>query len=306
MKRKTHEEYVNEVSNSVTILGEYINCRTKINVKCNKCNHIWLVNPRNLLNKGHGCPECGRKKSADTKNWNISQECFINKIPKCLLDEISLLGKYVDQRSEIKVKCKKCGRIWVSQPCRLYKGHGCIECAKKELGIRNRKTQKQFEHDVALVHGNRIKVLGQYETSKKRIDVECNNCGYYWNPVAKRLLNRGCPVCKSSKAEYFISRLLDKNSVKYQREFVFPDLLGPGGGFLRFDFAIFHDHLSHLIEYDGVHHFLPQPKLGGKSYLNLIKQRDRIKTLYCQKNNIRLIRIPYTIKLKDIKIEDLL
>lgn len=282
MKTKTHEQYQDEVGPNFTILTRYVNSRTKVHVKCNTCSYQWSVNPRNLI-RGHGCPECGKKKSANTKNWDISQKHFIDKIPKCLSDQIDILTQYVDQRSKVEVRCKKCQRVWKSQPCRLYKGHGCIKCAKRELGIKNRKTQKQFEQDVVLIHGDRITVLGQYNTGKKRIDVRCNNCGYSWSPIAQRLLRRGCPVCKSSKAEYFISRLLDMNSISYRKEFTFPDLLGPGGGLLRFDFAIFDGVLSHLIEYDGIHHFLPQQKLGGEQYLSLVKQRDQIKNLYCQK-----------------------
>lgn len=54
-----------------------------------------------------------------------------------------------------------------------------------------------------------------------------------------------------------------------------------------------------MIEFDGEQHFKPTDFTSkqdiltiNKSFISL-KNRDQIKTTYCKKNNIKLIRIPY-------------
>ena len=54
-----------------------------------------------------------------------------------------------------------------------------------------------------------------------------------------------------------------------------------------------------LIEYDGSQHFDKTSKFYSKDLI----QTDKIKNEYCSKNNIHLIRIPYT---KFNQIEEIL
>jgi len=106
-----------------------------------------------------------------------------------------------------------------------------------------------------------------------------------------------------SKGEERINKYLIKNNFKFEREYSFPDckLRKP----LKFDFAVFNNNnsLKCLIEFDGKQHFESVDYFGGEDKLFRSQVRDDIKTNYCLKNNIRLIRIPYT---KENKIEKLL
>lgn len=62
--------------------------------------------------------------------------------------------------------------------------------------------------------------------------------------------------CLKSKGEQKIRKILNENNVNYSREYIFSDLKGPGGGHLRFDFAIFQDNkLYKLIEFQGEQHY---------------------------------------------------
>ena len=66
-KRKTHEQFVEEVKNinsDITIIGNYKNSKTKIKCRCNNCGHIWMPYANGLL-VGRGCPRC--KKSEGEK-----------------------------------------------------------------------------------------------------------------------------------------------------------------------------------------------------------------------------------------------
>ena len=69
---------------------------------------------------------------------------------------------------------------------------------------------------------------------------------------------------------------------------------------LPFDFAILDKNNNPIlmIEYDGEQHYRPV-NFGGisdeeaRENLRLTKKRDKIKTDYCKKNNIHLLRISY-------------
>ena len=105
---------------------------------------------------------------------------------------------------------------------------------------------------------------------------------------------RVCPVCKSSKGEKSIRKYLIDNSFNFKEQYRINGCkdIKP----LPFDFAVFDDNgnLLHLIEYDGKQHYETWHNVSNaKDKLIKIQKHDNIKTIYCQKNRIDLIRIPY-------------
>ena len=104
-----------------------------------------------------------------------------------------------------------------------------------------------------------------------------------------------------------ITKILQENNINFKREFTFSDLLGDGGGRLRFDFGILdaNDNLLYLIEYDGIQHFEINCFGNNKNDFDILKKYDKIKEEYCKNNNIPLIRIPYT-KLGTLNLQDLM
>lgn len=98
---------------------------------------------------------------------------------------------------------------------------------------------------------------------------------------------------KHSTGEMLVKKYLDKYGIDYKTEYVFDNLIGLGGGQLRYDFAIFNgDNLISLIEFDGEQHF----EEAG-SYFNptgKVQIHDGIKNDFAKNNNIFLLRIPYT------------
>lgn len=63
-KRKTHEEFINELSikgnKNIIVIGKYIDDKTKILVQCRIDGYMWYARPGNLL-QGGGCPLCNGK-----------------------------------------------------------------------------------------------------------------------------------------------------------------------------------------------------------------------------------------------------
>lgn len=79
-RHKTHQEFVDELSELVgdeyTVLGEYKNSISKLDVQHNVCGYLWSVTPNNILT-GTRCPSCYRSKGEEAielslKNMGIS------------------------------------------------------------------------------------------------------------------------------------------------------------------------------------------------------------------------------------------
>ena len=158
-----------------------------------------------------------------------------------------------------------------------------------------------------------INVLSVPETSFGYARCECPKCGNVWSATYSNLTNpyllTGCPKCKQSKGEKEVEKFLQKYNLKYESQKVFDDCraIRP----LPFDFYLPNNNI--LIEYDGRFHY-EAVKLGSTDTeemalrrLNETQAHDHLKTDYCLKNQIKLIRIPYwekenieTILLKEI------
>lgn len=102
--------------------------------------------------------------------------------------------------------------------------------------------------------------------------------------------------CLKSMGETLIEDYLKRHDINHEKEFSF---IGTDIEDLRYDFALMNNgEVAALVEYDGAHHYMPV-KFGGCSQeqadANFKRQlyRDKLKTEFCQQNNIPLLRIPY-------------
>ena len=96
---------------------------------------------------------------------------------------------------------------------------------------------------------------------------------------------------KASFGEQVIMDWLKSNGIEFEREYSFPDLLGAGNGYLRFDFKIKNKPI--LIEFQGEQHFKPIEYFGGETTFKTQQLHDNLKKQYCKLHNYKLIEIPY-------------
>lgn len=69
---KNHEQFVEEmkfINPNIEILGEYINCKTKIKCRCRIDGEIWYPIPSDLL-KGKGCNKCAIRNNTGENHYN--------------------------------------------------------------------------------------------------------------------------------------------------------------------------------------------------------------------------------------------
>ena len=97
--------------------------------------------------------------------------------------------------------------------------------------------------------------------------------------------------CMKSHGEYYISTYLLSNSINFEKQKKFSDLLGVGGGNLSYDFYLPQYNL--LIEYQGEQHFKPYKIFGGEEQFAIQQEHDRRKREYAKDNGYRLLEISY-------------
>lgn len=111
-----------------------------------------------------------------------------------------------------------------------------------------------------------------------------------------------CGCQHFSKGEEKIKTLLNNNKIIFETQKTFKTCKTSQNNYAKFDFYVDN---KYLIEYDGQQHFkLVTNGWNDPERLTRTKERDNIKNQWCKKNNIPLIRIPYT-HLKNLCIEDL-
>lgn len=120
--RKTHKQFVNELNNKnpyISCIDTYIDARTKIYFKCKKCGHVFLTTPDSVL-RGSGCGQCAGILKKSTKEFK-KEIAEIN-------ENIEIKGKYINNRTPILCKCKRCNKEWKQKPSELLSGTGCPNC----------------------------------------------------------------------------------------------------------------------------------------------------------------------------------
>lgn len=142
---------------------------------------------------------------------------------------------------------------------------------------------------------------------------------YYWKCLCKRCSNIEsvradvlisgkkiyCELCNKyySQGERKIYNILKDNNIIFETQKKFDSCrFNDTNALAKFDFYVNNEY---IIEFDGRQHF----KDYGDFYFNVskIQEHDKIKNDWCFKNNIPIIRIPYThldkITIKDLKLE---
>ena len=290
-KTKTHEEFLNEAKNKnihVDVISKYDGCKTPLDVKCVYCGEIFNMTPYKIL-AGHGHRKCITKIVHDSQKK--SHEQFLIDLYEVNKD-ISVLERYINNHTKLKVECLTCGNIWSASPNKLLLGRGCPKCRAIKMSIEQTRTHEEFL-DLAKQKCPQIKILGRYSKSQIPIDCECTVCNFQWNARPSTLLyGIGCPQCKASKGERRITEFLNNYGVMFEYQKKYEDLLGVGNKQLSYDFYIPNRNL--LIEYQGqFHDGNIKNDYQTKEDFEKSKEHDRRKKVYAQDHNIQLLEIWY-------------
>lgn len=294
MVKLTHKEFEDRIKNkfngNIFVLGKYINTKTKIEVKCKKCNYIWYSNPSTLL-KGHGCPKCAG-------NLKKTKEDVEREIYSLVGEEYSLMGDYTNTHTKTLFKHNSCGNEFLMSPKAFIKqGQRCPnERYKKSSKTNSEKQGKPNIKNILLKNicaKENYEIIKGYNRASEKIELLHNECGEILKirPYSFIELGNRCRCKIRSKGEEVINLWLTNNDFVFKEQYTFDKCRGKVKK-LPFDFAVFgkNNDLLFLIEYDGSQHF--SAKFGEESF-NALQATDSIKNTFCKNSNIPLIRIKY-------------
>lgn len=220
-----------------------------------------------------------------------THEEFIQEVYDLVKDEYEILGEYKNNHTKIKMKHCLCGHEWDIEPKDfLHKNTRCPNC----FGSK-KKTNEEIKKEIFNLVGNEYVLISDYKGTNYYITLKHNKCNNNFEVRFKDFLTRNsrCPNCRHSKGEYKIKEFLNLNNIKVISQFKIDDCknIKP----LPFDFAVFdnYNNLDFLIEYDGELHYKPSKFSTGEQKFIETQRNDKIKTEYCKRNNIKLLRIPY-------------
>lgn len=122
-RTKTTEQFKQDLASRglrYELLSEYVGVQEQITVKNLKCGHVYSAQADNIL-CGSGCPVCHGFK--DTAMFKAQVE---ERYP----GEYTILGEYVNNRTNILVRHNRCGYEWAVNPKGLLQEHRCPNCNK--------------------------------------------------------------------------------------------------------------------------------------------------------------------------------
>lgn len=288
-RRKTDAEFKKEVYDLVgdeyTFLDSYVNGKTKLKVKHNKCGNVYKVTPSNFLCQHSHCPYC-------SNNANKTDFKFKKEVYDLVGTDYIFLDNYVNSYTKIKVKHNECGNIYKVTPSHFLEGTRCPFCSAKNSGEARRKTGDKFKREVLNLVGNEYTFLDDYVNNDTKLRVKHNECGniYSVRPTDFISHHTRCPYCAMPKSEKIIAKILDMFNIDYESQKAFDDLVDKTN--LSYDFFI--PSQNTLIEYQGIQHYEPIETFGGEDQLELQQKHDKMKADYAKTNNYNLIAVPYT------------
>ena len=321
--KMSNQEFINKSKekfgeNKFEYLSEYKSMYEELLLKCNDCGSIFKVTPFNHLysNKFGGCDVCYSKHKHKLK---VTLDEFIRRAMNVHgdsynYDKIISENQYDGMNSSTKLDifCNKCRKFFKQTASdHVTSGSGCLECAMKLIGDKNKtKTEDIFNrlHDKFgnLYKSNKI----EYKNNKTPITLVCPIHGDFSIYVSPSKIDRscGCPDCNgSSIGSMFVHRWIVENNIDdFIREKVFSGIEGRKSNFVRADFIINYKEVTYWIEYNGKQHYIRNPffQKTEEDFKDQLKRDSNVRN-YCRENNIILLEIPYTYNTYK-KVEQLL
>lgn len=253
---------------------KYINNKQKLKIFCNYCKKYFEKSSNNLIDRKIECTCQSKDKKLTIQQIQEKSDILNNK-------------KYIIlERNDniLKIFCKKCNfEFYQNYVKHLYVKQGCPKCAKNI-----KLTIDEIINRSNIIHNYKYLILDQeYINNRTKITIKCKTCDKtFKQSVDDHLRGKiGCYCVIKSRGENTIKNFLLKQNINFENQKRFDDCRNILT--LPFDFYLFKYNL--LIEFDGRQHF----NINTKFYTSEIIKNDSIKTNFCTKNNINLLRIKY-------------
>ena len=291
--KKYHDEY--DLSNI-----HFIDMHTKIYPYCPKHNRTFPIMSTKLLLAGQGCPECRYNKSSAKRRRNF--EDLIdesNKIHNNKYD-YHLITNYKNESTPYPMICPEHGIFMRTFNAHITARQGCPECGKIKCAQTRTLSYDEVIEKAKKVHNGKYDYIdkGDYINTSSFLHCSCPIHGQFDQPTNNHLFGQGCPICKESKLEKEVAKLLDENNIIYERQKTFDWLKYKR--LMTLDFYL--PDFNIAIECQGIQHFEPTKHFEEN---NVLLDRDRVKYFLCKDNNINILYIVTDIRYNPSLSEDI-
>lgn len=280
---------IKSAPNYSLVSTEYKNAHTKLEMWCGNKDHkpFWMT-WNNFHYGKQKCPYCAGK---------IITYKQVKKYIESAPDYELLSKEYKNAYTKLKIHCgnKDHKPFWMKWN-NFQQGQRCPHCAGKII------TYHQVKKHIESVPNYKL-LSKEYKNAHTKMEVRCGNKRHFPYKVTWANFKKGhrCPVCKESKGEKEITRILTDFDIFYTSQYKLSKTR------LKLDFYVPSFNLG--IEYDGQQHFSPIVGAFGaktleKAQQNFKKQQrnDQKKDDLCKRLGIALLRIGYADNIRQ-KIE---
>lgn len=274
------------------------------------CGQTDIKAVRSSLIKGDkiscGCAykDAGERTLESLVGQRFGRWTVIDRAP----NRVSASGK----TRSIMWNCKcDCGRQKIVAARALKTGMslscGCLQKERVSEALTDDLTGQIFGH-LTVLYRNGSWYPKNYGNAKIKGGVRavwhCKcDCGAECDAVGEFLKSgdvTSCGCSHTSKYEMYVLQYLEnhnyKENVDFVREKTFSDLIGTGGGYLRYDFYLkLNPNEPVVIECQGEQHYKSVKWFGGEEYYQRLVTYDKMKYDYAVSHNIRVIYVPYTL-----------
>ncbi len=263
----------------------YVNNSTKICIICKEHGEFWQTPANHIL--GKNCPKCTGHFMDKNFFLDKAKEVYKDKNGNPLYD-YSLVD-YKDSSTHVTIICHKLDPAtgkehgeFSKTPNKHLSGQGCPLCGNESGGLKNRLSNEEF---LKKAFTDEYEYLTKYETAKTKIHIKCKKCGHkFWQEAFSHLSGCGCPICNESKLEKEVTKYLNEQCIRHEKQKKFEWL-----GRQSLDFYL--PDYNKAIECQGIQHFESKDFFGGDNELAKIVKRDNSKLKKCLSNNIEMIYV---------------
>ena len=254
-----------------TILGIASSAHVRrLNVKCNNCGRKWDTRWEHLRN-GSGCVVCRCGRTDDRRMTLESKQDYINE--KIGAGKIEIVRRVDGDTFEFK--CCRCGKLFERNWNSFRNVLRCRRCDYIRLADEYKHLEKFLV--------NKDDLYEYAPGDPRKIRVACPLCGREKEIHVSVLIRKGfsCTYCsdKISYPEKFVLKLLELNSMEFERQFapLWADKK-------LYDFYI--PSLNTIIETHGMQHYKDVLVKRGSKSAKEEQENDKIKESLARENGV--------------------
>lgn len=153
------------------------------------CGRVFKMRPNAIL-RGSGCPLCAKEKLAE--KYRLKD--FKQRVKARWGNQYQVIGKYVNNKTLIKVKHLPCNKIYYILAGNLLKNTQCRYCYGNQM-YDTRGWWDQFSNTIK----SRFKLLSNYRGNKQKVKILCVSCNNKFMKTAQAFrISPTCPYCDNT------------------------------------------------------------------------------------------------------------